>query len=203
MDSKNLTKKGKVRLNFLISKSLNVNNQLILFYHFFKNLCTSVILPQSKPSIWDSHETNCIGLYNDFGAKVCCSLVKRWVKAENSLSTFAVEEAVNSEILKSFKKLLSRNKQANFKKLTFHYMGIFFWVAILVNTCVKFTLDIQDHIQSEFHTGRPVLVPKKKCPQKTKSWIVDINLLVSKKEVKRLPPLKNYNFSKCFTWDTS
>ena len=184
MDSKNLTKKGKVRLNFLISKSLNVNNQLILFYHFFKNLCTSVILPQSKPSIWDSNETNCIGLYNDFGAKACCSLVKRWVKAENSLSTFAVEEAVNSEILKSFKKLLSRNKQANFKKLTFRYMGIFFWVAILVNTCVKFTLDIQDHIQSEIHTGRPVLVPQKNAPRKQKVKLLILTCLFLKRKFK-------------------
>ena len=45
-------------------------------------------------------------LSNDFGAKAFCSLLKRKGKTENSFSAFVGEGVINSEMLKSFIKLL-------------------------------------------------------------------------------------------------
>ena len=73
---------------------------------FFRNLCKSVILPLSKSYKWDSTETNCISLYNEFGAKVFRNLVKRRVNNwKSSFHTLVVVEVVNTEIFMSFIKL--------------------------------------------------------------------------------------------------
>ena len=66
----------------------------------------SVILPQSKSSIYVSYEIYYSSLSKDFGAKAFCSLVKRRVKTENPFSTFADEGVINSEIMKSIIKHL-------------------------------------------------------------------------------------------------
>ena len=44
-------------------------------------------------------EINCVHLFNEFGAKAFCSLIKGTVKTENTLPIFAVEGVINSEIL--------------------------------------------------------------------------------------------------------
>ena len=70
---------------------------------FFKHLSKSVISCLSKSSIYGSINIYCISLSIEFGTKVFRSLVEKRVKAENCLSTFAVEGVTsNGEIFMSF-----------------------------------------------------------------------------------------------------
>ena len=55
------------------------------------------------------------------------------VKTENPLSIFAVEVIMNSESMKSFIKIIFRNKQVNLKKLIIYFLGDFFWAATPLN----------------------------------------------------------------------
>ena len=78
-------------------------------------------------------EISCISLSNEFGANVFRRFVERKVKTENRLSTFAVVGVVNIETSMSFINFLFTNIQVNPNKLTFCFLGTYFWAPIPVN----------------------------------------------------------------------
>lgn len=54
------------------------------------------------------------------------SFVERIVKTEDPLSVFSVEGVFKRKSMKSFIKVLFRNKQVNFKKIIIHFLDAFF-----------------------------------------------------------------------------
>ena len=66
---------------------------------------------------------------SEFGAKAFCSLVESRVKTKElkPFSTFAVEGVINSNILERVTNFSFRNKQVNFKILTFCFLMTFFF----------------------------------------------------------------------------
>ena len=94
---------------------MKLNKVSTLPSSLFRNLYKADILPKSKSYVWGHNEINCISLTNDFGGKAFHNLVKSRVKTENLFSTFAVKGVINSEIFRSFTKLVFQDQTDSLK----------------------------------------------------------------------------------------